>query len=168
MSGIIPSILEAASIQAGDRTAVTFEDRSISYRELESLANRIAHTLLAVGTRHGDRVGIFLDKSIESVACLFGIMKCGAVCVPLDPTGPAERIAYIIADCAIRRLVTSVGKKRKLAEILALSPPLGTIVTVGSGALDIDTSDAAIIPWDTVLAQRDAALPPAAIDADLA
>lgn len=168
MSGIIPSILEAATARAGDRIAVTFEDRAISYRELDGLANRIAHTLLAAGTRHGDRVGVFLDKSIESVACLFGIMKCGAVCVPLDPTGPAERIAYIIADCAIRRLVTSVGKKRKLAEILALSPPLGTIVTVGSGALDIDAGDAAVVPWDTVLAQSETALPQTAIDTDLA
>ncbi len=168
MGGIVTSILETASVRNGNRIAVTFEDRSISYRELDSLANRIARTLLAAGTGRGDRVGIFLDKSIESVACLFGIMKCGAVCVPLDPTGPVERIAYIVADCGIRQLITSAGKKRKLAEILALSPPLGAVVAVGAGPIDIDAGAAAAVTWEAVLAQSDAALPAAAIDTDLA
>ena len=58
-----------------------------------------------MGVREGDRVGIALQKSIDSVAAIFGIQKCGAVHVPVDATGPVERGALIFENCTVRAVI---------------------------------------------------------------
>jgi amino acid adenylation domain-containing protein len=74
----------------------------ITYRELDALSNRVRDRLRRLGVRRGDRVGLALRKSIDSVAAIFGIQKCGAVHVPVDASGPAERASLIFEDCSIR------------------------------------------------------------------
>lgn len=78
-----------------DLTAV-----SLTYRELDEAANRIAHWLRARGVGAEDRVGVHLDRCLDLVAVLLGIFKAGAVYVPLDPHLPAARLAHVLADSA--------------------------------------------------------------------
>src|SRR5688572_10921586 len=66
---------------------------SISYGELASLSDRVRDRLHALGVRPGDRVGIYMRKSIDAVAAICGILKTGAAYVPVDPGAPAQRNA---------------------------------------------------------------------------
>lgn len=86
--------------------AVKEHNKSLTYRELDSLANRLAHALASLGVGAGDRVGIWLDKSLSTVAVMQGILRLNAIYVPLDPLSPAARIRTIISDCSMRALVT--------------------------------------------------------------
>lgn len=78
----------------------------ISYAELDRLSDRLRDRLRALGVLPGDRVGVYLRKSIDSVATIFGSLKSGAAHVPVDPTGPPPRNALILADCTVRVVVT--------------------------------------------------------------
>jgi amino acid adenylation domain-containing protein len=77
----------------------------ITYRELDRLSDRLRDRLRRLGVREGDRVGIALRKSIDSVAAIFGIQKCGAVHVPVDATGPPERSSSIFENCTVRAVI---------------------------------------------------------------
>ncbi|MEH2456005.1 non-ribosomal peptide synthetase [Nostoc sp.] len=81
-----------------DNIAVVFEDQQLTYQELNTRANQLAHYLQKLGVKPDVLVGIYLERSFWMVIGLLGILKAGAAYVPLDPSYPAERQAYIIAD----------------------------------------------------------------------
>jgi glutamate-1-semialdehyde-2,1-aminomutase len=102
-------IHEAISRQAGRRPgspAVVFGEEALSYRELEERANRLAHFLLAQGVTQGMLVGLSIPRGPAMIVSLLGILKAGAAYVPLDPSLPRERLAFILEDAAIRLVVT--------------------------------------------------------------
>ena len=72
--------------------AVKGADKSMTYAELDSLANRFARVLIQCGVRRGDRVGIWLEKSTSVVVAMQAALRLGAIYVPLDPLSPAARI----------------------------------------------------------------------------
>ena len=90
-----------------DAVAVVFEGQQLTYRELNSKANQLAHYLQSLGVKPESLVGISVDRSLEMVIGLLGILKAGAAYVPLDPTYPADRVAYILSNSAAKFLVTS-------------------------------------------------------------
>lgn len=108
--------LDAHADAKPDRQAMAFMERSLSYGELRSSANCLAHCLLSHGVTRGDRVGIYMDKCLEVPIAIYGIMKAGAAYVPLDPSAPPERISEIIEDCGIRLLMTTDGRLKRLED----------------------------------------------------
>lgn len=89
-----------------DSTAVIEPGQgSITYGELNTLANQLRDRLYHLGVCRGDRVGIYLHKSIDSLAAIFGILKTGAAYVPVDPGAPVSRNAYILSDCQVKTVV---------------------------------------------------------------
>jgi amino acid adenylation domain-containing protein len=84
--------------------------------------------LASAGVSRGDRVGLYLEKSVESLVGIYGALKAGAVYVPLDPEAPVSRLAYIAQDCQIRALVTSVGKRRQWPALIAAGAPIELLV----------------------------------------
>ena len=99
-----------------DATAVVYEGRHYSYREINEAANRVAHWLIGQGIGTEDRVAVLLDKSPDLVITALGIVKAGAVYLPIDPTYPEDRLSYILADSdpkvAIREPVTGLDDYR--------------------------------------------------------
>ncbi|WP_152980132.1 condensation domain-containing protein, partial [Pseudomonas corrugata] len=93
-------LFEARVTTCPDAVAVVFEAQQLSYAQLNQRANQIAHRLLALGIRPDDRVAICMDRSVEMVAALLGILKSGAAYVPLDPDYPADRLAYMLENSA--------------------------------------------------------------------
>jgi len=91
---------EAQVDRTPDAAAVVFEDRILSYRGLDAAANRLARHLIALGVRPEDRVGVHLERSLELVTALFAVVKAGAAYVPLDPSYPRERLAFMADDFA--------------------------------------------------------------------
>ena len=100
----------------------------MTYAQLDSAANRIANLLAAHGVRQGHRVGLLLDKSLDAVAGLYGIMKAGAAYLPLDPAAPANRVAHVIEDCGASTLISAQNKTRLLDEIVDLGAPVELVI----------------------------------------
>ncbi|HSC86076.1 MAG TPA: amino acid adenylation domain-containing protein [Polyangiaceae bacterium] len=88
-----------------ERTALRHRERSLSYAELDSRANRLAHHLLQLGIAKGDRVAVCVAPSFDIVVALLALFEVGAVHVPLDPTYPVERLTTILADVEPRLIL---------------------------------------------------------------
>jgi amino acid adenylation domain-containing protein len=101
--GLLHRLFEA---QVSDRTAVTCDGAHLTYRELDARANQIAHALIAEGVRPGDLVGLRLERSLDMVVAVLGVLKAGGAYLPLDPTYPEERLAFAIEDSQVSVVVT--------------------------------------------------------------
>jgi amino acid adenylation domain-containing protein len=94
--------------------ALRFADDVLSYEELDMRANQLANHLVALGVKPETRVGIAMERSVEMVVGLLGIMKAGGAYVPLDPEHPRDRIDYMVQDSRIGLLLTVSALRGKL------------------------------------------------------
>jgi amino acid adenylation domain-containing protein len=118
-------LLAAAAERTPDAAAIRVGGGGeVSYRVLDRMANRAAATLLKMGVKRGDRVGIWLDKSAVTVAAMQGALRIGAAYVPVDPLSPPVRAAAIVSDCAVAALVTSGDRAASLAGTAATGIPI--------------------------------------------
>ncbi|KAB8172134.1 amino acid adenylation domain-containing protein, partial [Lysobacter maris] len=109
----IHELFEAQARKNPEAIALVFEDRSLSYRELDIQANRLAHYLRDErGVSHGDLVGICMERSLDMVVGILGALKAGAAYVPLDPGYPKQRLEHMLSDSGM----TSVLVQRHLQE----------------------------------------------------
>jgi non-ribosomal peptide synthetase-like protein len=106
---LLHEIFEAAADQAGDRPAVLCGATTLSYRVLDERANRLARCLRARGIGQQDRVAILLPRSERIYEAMLAVLKAGAAYVPLDAEIPADRLAFILADCDAKCLLTVAG-----------------------------------------------------------
>nr|UXB94706.1 non ribosomal peptide synthetase [Pseudomonas syringae] len=113
---LLHKLFEAQAAAQPDSVAVTYEGRRLSYAELNQWANQIAHRLIAQGISADDRVAICVERSLEMIAGLVGILKAGAGYVPLDPSYPEERLAYMLEDSAPKMLLTQRGLRERFAQ----------------------------------------------------
>lgn len=94
-----------------DSVAVKFKDQAFTYKELNETSNRLAALLIDKGLKTGDKVAFAVDRSIEMLAVILGIMKAGGVYIPLDPQFPLERINYMLSDS--KAVVLLISEKYK-------------------------------------------------------
>ncbi|WP_206686054.1 non-ribosomal peptide synthetase [Kribbella qitaiheensis] len=94
----VPELFSAMAVRLPDRTAVSDGTRSISYRELDVLANRLAHKLVAAGAGPERFVLVSLPRSVDLVVAVLAVLKAGAAYVPVEPGHPDDRTAAILAD----------------------------------------------------------------------
>ena len=102
----LESFLEESAGRFPDKTALIFDRQRITYCEIETRCNRLAHAMVERGLRPGDRVVIWLENSPDVVIALFAVLKVGAVFVVLNSTAKAEKIEYVLNNCRARALVT--------------------------------------------------------------
>ncbi|SIR32013.1 nonribosomal peptide synthetase DhbF [Rhizobium sp. RU20A] len=110
----LPDLFERQVAETPTALAAVSDTVSLDYAGLDQAANRVAARLIEAGIRHGDTVGVCLDRSVEGIAALIGILKAGATYLPLDPAYPAERLAGMIADARAVALITDVAKESLL------------------------------------------------------
>ena len=103
---LIHEAFEACAARSPQATAVVFEGRTLSYRELNERANRLAHRLIRLGVRPDDRVALCLERGSSLVVAVLGILKAGAGYVPIDPDYPADLVSYVLKDSQPQVLVT--------------------------------------------------------------
>lgn len=127
---LLHQYLEESALRWGDKTAVKYKNESMSYHQLDIFSNQIAHSLLSGGVRPGATVGLYLAKSMEVVAAIFGILKAGAVYVPIDPDSPPERTRYIISNCRIETMMVDELKLQKLGKNWELFPEKGLLLNL--------------------------------------
>ncbi|MDC8016186.1 non-ribosomal peptide synthetase [Tahibacter soli] len=113
---LIHQLVERQARQQPDATAVVFAQETLGYAELNRRANRLAHRLIALGIQPDDRVAICIERSLDMVVGLLGILKAGAAYVPIDPAYPDERLAYLLADSAPVAVLTQASLQNRLRE----------------------------------------------------
>jgi len=96
----------AQAARSPEAPAVVFEGESLTYRLLEVRANRLAHRLRAMGVGPEALVGIAVDRSLDLVVGLLGILKAGGAYLPLDPSDPKERLAFMVEEAGVSVLLT--------------------------------------------------------------
>jgi acyl-CoA synthetase (AMP-forming)/AMP-acid ligase II len=136
MAYLLQQLLTESAARYPHKEAIRFQRQALSYAELDSVTNQVARALQGAGVRRGDRVGIYLHKSPASVISIFGILKAGAVYVPLDPAAPSKRLAYITRNCDIRIVLTSTEKLATLSQFFEEGTPLETAVLMDDGAYE--------------------------------
>jgi amino acid adenylation domain-containing protein len=97
-----------------DAIAIAFEGEQLTYRELNALANQLAHYLKRLGVGPDVLVGICLDRSLDLLISLLGITKAGGAYVPLDSKYPSERLAFMIQDTAAPVVISTSNFRQKL------------------------------------------------------
>ncbi|GGR90228.1 pyoverdine synthetase D [Streptomyces aureoverticillatus] len=97
---------ETHAAAAPDAVALVFQGESLTYGELNARANRLAHVLRARGVGADSLVGVCLERGVDLVVSLLGVVKAGGAYVPLDPAYPARRLGYILEDTGLRQLIT--------------------------------------------------------------
>jgi amino acid adenylation domain-containing protein len=142
----LPYALDQATVRSPEQEAVRYRGQSLTYAELHQHATRLACVLQDQGVQRGDRVGVYLRKSLEAIVALYGIMKAGAAYVPLDPFAPVTRLGHILADCGIRCLISEEQQQPQLQQ-LQTSMPLECVIGVSPTA----TGSMRHIPWHDVL-----------------
>jgi amino acid adenylation domain-containing protein len=141
----IHRLFEAQVSKTPDAVAVQFECRSLTYRELNDRANQLAHYLHSFGVKPDGIVGVYLERSIEAIVGILGVLKAGGAYLPLDPIYAKERLAFMLEDAGVRVLLTQ-------AELKAETPAQNNISVI---CLDAD--------WPTI-AQQNKSNPDSAVE----
>ena len=132
-----------------DAVALVYEDATLTYRELDRRANRLAYHLRAVGVGPDSPVGVLMDRSLEMIVALLAILKAGGAYVCLDLLAPPERLAFLLSDTKIDVLLTQEKMRNRLPAFRGL-------------AIHLDAE------WQAVAAGPDARVERAASAEDLA
>jgi L-proline---[L-prolyl-carrier protein] ligase len=133
---LLPDLLGEGLRRNPVGTAVREPGAEITYRELNHLSNRLARALLQRGVERGDRVAIWLPKSINAVAAMQAVLRVGAAYVPIDPLSPIARARQVISDCEPTVCVTE--PERAAAGLSPVGPV--RMLLLGEGARGFDAS----------------------------
>ncbi|HVH12672.1 MAG TPA: condensation domain-containing protein, partial [Longimicrobium sp.] len=106
----------AQAARTPDAPAVTHGDRTLSYAELDARADALARRLVARGGAAGSLVGLCVERSLDTVVGILGILKAGAAYLPLDPAYPDDRLAYMLEDSRAQLVVTSADAEGRLPD----------------------------------------------------
>jgi amino acid adenylation domain-containing protein len=124
-------LFEAQVRQTPDSPALTFDDQTLTYRELNARANQLAHYLRGLGAAPEQLIAILLERSSEMVVSLLAVLKAGAAYLPLDPAYPLERLAFMLENASVGILLT---QERLLAQVPSF---WGEVLCVDTGWSEI-------------------------------
>ena len=137
---LVDLVVEQA-LRTPQAVAVVDERRRLSYAELDRRSNQLAHHLLRFGVRREALVGICVERTVDMIVAVLGVLKAGAACVPLDPAYPSDRLAFMVEDAAIGVVVTD-------------SAAFGAVAHTGARRINLDADHAAIESEPAVIARR--------------
>jgi acyl-CoA ligase (AMP-forming) (exosortase A-associated) len=168
MSDLIHEFIFRSERQTPSAEALVHGTRRLDYTALANAVRSAAGALLAADLGRGERVAIYLEKTVENVATMFGAAAAGGVFVPVNPLLKPEQVGYILADCNVRVLVTSGDRLRLLAASLGQCPDLHTVIVTGNAGALPALEGIAVVPWEEAVAARPSRAPHRVIDTDMA
>jgi acyl-CoA ligase (AMP-forming) (exosortase A-associated) len=130
MTELISDLIPLAAARIPDALAVKYGGDALTYSALHEVVQKVASALLSVDIGRGERVAVYLEKRLETVAAIFGIAAAGATFVPINPLLRSRQVAHILCDCNVRVLITSATRLDSLAEVLIDCRDLHAVVTV--------------------------------------
>ena len=102
----VHQLFEEQATKTPDTIALVYQEQSLSYAELNTRANQLAHYLMDNGLEPDALVGVYVSRSLDMVIAIMGILKAGGAYVPLDPDFPADRLAFMVEDAAINLVIS--------------------------------------------------------------
>src|SRR5437867_10586479 len=134
----VPEQVAAQAAEEPDTIALSAGREALTYRELDSRANRLANYLLSIGVGRGSLVGLCLPRSLDMVVGALGIWKAGGTYLPMDPAYPADRLAFMLEDAQASALITTAHLATRLS-------------STKRKALDIGAPQIARLPAESLL-----------------
>ena len=169
---LVNHFLENAAARHESKTAIIQGERQVTFGELDTLANRLAHGIVAAGVMPGDRVAICLPNSIEAAVAIFATLKAGAAFVVVHPGTRPAKLAYFLGDTRASALVTDARVNALLHGQERALPHLGLVALApgaGEGAAVPNTDDWRVVDWGGLMSEaRDEPPSGPTIDLDLA
>jgi non-ribosomal peptide synthetase component F len=107
-------LFEEQVLKMPGNTAVVFEDHQLTYKQLNERANQLAHYLRSKGVKEETFVPLLLDRGVEMLIAVLGVLKAGGAFVPMDPNYPSERIGFMLADTDAKIAITNQNNKLHL------------------------------------------------------
>jgi amino acid adenylation domain-containing protein len=144
---LLPHTILNSAEKLPNKEAFKCGNHSLTFTEVKDRMNQLANLLHELGIKKGDRIGIYLNRSIETVIAMYGIMQAGAVYVPLDPKTPIDRTQFLLDDCNIEILISHNSQRKNLKKIIVNPHPLKTIIGV-KGEWDLPT-----VSWEETTIQ---------------
>ena len=159
-SHLLHELILVSAQRRPDACALSVGDRAWSYGELGADVSAAAAGLGALGLTRAGRVGIFLDKRVETVVASFAAPAAGGVFVPMNPLLKAEQVAFIAQDCGVEVLVTSPARLSSLLPVLSGCPALRHVVlTEATAEPPLLPAGIRLITWADLLVLANAATP---------
>ena len=149
---VLGKILEAKAAKNGERTFMRYEDLSLSYREINEIANRMGNGFQEIGVTKGDKVSIFLPNCPEFIFTWFGLAKIGALECPVNTALFGELLKYIVNHSDAEVMVTKPQFVERVFDVEADLPNLKTLVVVGTPSpAQLENKRFKIIPFDHLM-----------------
>jgi long-chain acyl-CoA synthetase len=165
----VERFLEASAEASPGKIALVCAGRRLTYREIDEAANRVAHGLQHTGLRRGDRVVIYLPKTVEAVIGVFGILKAGGVFVIVNSSTKANKLAYILNNCRAAALVTDLRSQGIIDELIQRTPHTHSVFVSGLVAETVLADGKRLLSLERCLHEGEATKPDiCSIDIDLA
>ncbi|AOZ93093.1 non-ribosomal peptide synthetase [Paenibacillus crassostreae] len=115
----IPAMFASAVEKYSNHVALSSDEGSLTYSQLDRLSNQVAHMLVQKGVTKGEFVAIFMERSMDAIVSMLGVLKAGGAYIPLDPEHPDDRNSYIITDTQSHIVITKENFTSKLQELLS-------------------------------------------------
>lgn len=141
---VLPQMILHYAEQRPDCSAFRCMGKTLTYQELGQKTNQLAGLLHELGVKKGDRVGILLNRSIETAIAIHGILLAGAVYVPMNPKAPIARNKFVIEDCEIKVIVTNPSQKRTINALREASRGINHILGLKS------TQQSDVFSWSAI------------------
>jgi len=169
---LVRDFLEHSADRLPDKVALICDHQQLTYAQIDQMADRLAGAMRTQGLERGDRVGIYLNNSVEAVVGIFATLKAGAVFVPINPTTKRDKLAYILNNCRATGLLLDARHQGLLLEASDNLPALKFSVLCGNKATDIQREydgELMFLAFDDIQAQESPGRPKKNnIDLDLA
>jgi len=166
MLDLLHDLITRSASASPQAKALVHQRRSMTYAVLADNVSRIAEVYLGLDLRRSERVAVYLEKRFETVTAVFGAAAAGGVFVPINPLLKPDQVAYILKDCNVHTLVTSVERLRLLESILHECHDLHAVIVVGGRADPAGGPD--IVAWEDALSVSGKARKHRVIDTDMA
>ncbi len=128
---LVNDFLTSSVKSSPHKVGLVFGKKRLSYSEMDKLSNKLANVLVSKGVKRGDRVGIYLDNSVETVCSVFGILKASAIFVIINSTTKPNKLAYILNNCRIKALITDFNKFETISQVCQKTPHLNFVLFSG-------------------------------------
>ncbi|MFE1334109.1 amino acid adenylation domain-containing protein [Streptomyces microflavus] len=145
----VVAALREQTLRTPGARAVVFGRQGLTYAELGEASDRVARRLVALGARPGDRIGIAMDRSPDTVSVILGVMKAGAANVPLDLAYPVERLLDMVEQARPFRIITGAEQPDGLGSVSPLVPAAELLAAGPDDADDTSGRPRRIVPEDT-------------------
>ncbi|MCP5244988.1 MAG: acyl-CoA ligase (AMP-forming), exosortase A system-associated [Burkholderiales bacterium] len=168
MANLVHQLIYQSANNTPSNEAVSYQGKKKSYETLALEIEQLSAGFLSAGLDRNERLAVYMEKRHETVSALFAANAAGGVFVPINPLLKPEQVSYILKDCNVRILVTSIERFKLLTEILPSCHDLHTVIVVDCKEEVPEIPGLSIIKWSDISSARTVLKPHRVIDEDMA